>query len=82
MVKGKMEIKTWEDIVNRCKAEAIEKATFEQRDNEYNNSHTSLFESSLELIIRRGIHTWQSALRDAPVGSELMSVLLPGMSES
>lgn len=77
-----MEIKTWQDIVNRCRAEALEGASFEELDNEYNASRTSLFERSLETIIRRAVHTWQSALRDVPIGSELMSVLLPGMSES
>mgnify|MGYP003402850919 CR=1 FL=1 len=77
-----MEIKTWQDIVNRCKEEVINNASFEALDNEYNNKHTSLFEASLETIVRRAVHTWQSALRDVPIGSELMSVLLPGMSES
>ena len=77
-----MEIKTWQDIVNRCKEEAINNASFEALDNEYNASRTSLFERSLETIVRRAVHTWQSALRDVPIGSELMSVLLPGMSES
>jgi len=39
-----MEIKTWQDIVNRCRAEALESASFEELDNEYNASRTSLFD--------------------------------------
>ena len=76
-----MEIKTWQDIVNRCRIEAFENMTLQQLgDTEF--SDYPLPNEVLQRVIRRAIHTWQSALRDVPIGSELMSVLLPGMSES